>query len=165
MASLFTFEGGTEGFSGGPAVTTLSQSSEQAQNGTFSLKVVTDGTAGYQGAEKGIPKEDVPWLGSHRVRLRAWVKGVAGQQYNFGWDEYTAGYASYLNTKSKTVTLVGSDWEYFEFEGVPVSTAAILTIKMKVEGTDARTYYVDDVSVYADPDPGPPVFAPMKARR
>ncbi len=159
MAVLHTFESGTESFGG--SGTTVSQSSEQAKNGTFSLKAVTDGLGSYQGPERAALATDVPWLPGHRTRLRVWIMGAASQQYLIGWDEYAAGFV-YLNSKSKTVTLAGGGWEFFEFEGFPVATAVSLTIKVKTEGTAARTFYVDDFSVYADPDPGPPVFVPME---
>ncbi len=153
---IYTFESGIEEFAANGAGVTVTQSTEQAHGGSNSLKVVTDGASGFQGADRafGVGGSGHPFSAGRIATWGIWIFGTAGHSFLIGWDEYTQGFASYLRSKSTTFSITSTNvWQYAEYTAQPGSDALAMSCKVVTNGTFARTWYLDDAAIYFDPAP------------
>ena len=113
---------------------TLSRTTAEQHSGVASLKVVCDGSASFEGAMTEVTEG---FVAGERYTLAPWVKGTAGAALRLRVED--AGGAVH-----KTFTATG-DWQRVAFNHVVAEGTSVLFVGVLVSGTQATTYYLDDV--------------------
>lgn len=131
-----TFEAGVGDWAGVSA--TVTQSSEQARTGDYSLKVVTDDANPTEGAIRN----GIAVVAEQEYRFTAWVYGPATTM-RIAWDENDSG-ASYLRTKSTTAAIPADTWTQVALEDRTGADAATINAYVVPNAQDAVTYYLDN---------------------
>ena len=113
---------------------TLSRTTAEQHSGVASLAVVCDGSASFEGAMTEVTEG---FVAGERYTLAPWVKGTAGAALRLRVED--AGGAVH-----KTFTATG-DWQRVAFNHVVAEGTSVLFVGVLVSGTQATTYYLDDV--------------------
>jgi hypothetical protein len=124
---------------GTDATVTRTQSNEQAHSGTFSQKVVTDGSEPFQGAIHVL----LSWQAGQSLDGRFWIHGAAGDGVRVVFfNTNTAGVAAV-----DTFTLDVTGWQELQLQGTAIDSPVETGYFIVDTGAtpQAVTWYLDDV--------------------
>lgn len=134
-----TFENATTGWSA--LSSTISKSTEQAQSGLSSLKVVTDNAGATEGAIANITGISA----ETEYTYSFWYYGPS-TTIRIAWDENDSG-VSYLRTRSTTATPDANTWTKITLTAATGEDAASINIYFNPTVQGSYTFYVDNVRV------------------